>query len=279
MSVNQIALVSLTDQLTASDLSKTASALQKQIIRDIGPIWNINATIDSFPDLNSVPTGYWIINIVEPETITDPRFEGFHLSDTNNQPYALVKNDSSWQLTCSHEMCEMLVDPSGNKMVAGDSIQEDQGRVNYLVEVCDPSESADFAYTINGIMMSDFYTPAYFDPIKNPSVRYSFTGAITEPKQVLKGGYLSWNDPVGNRWYRADYYSDSLQITDITDEIQNQQGAFRSRIDRVTKNPDKHKNFEAAYLHHQKRNEQLALSDKAYQQNFIKEISKYITLK
>ena len=68
-------------------------------------------------------------------------------------------------------------------------------RVNYLVEVCDPSEAAEHAYSCNGILVSDFYTPNYFDPVKAGGVRYSFTGAITEPLQVLLGGYLSWQDP------------------------------------------------------------------------------------
>jgi hypothetical protein len=45
----------------------------------------------------------------------------------------------------------MLVDPSGNRLVAGDSPKTDQGRVSFLVEVCDPSEAADFAYSANGV--------------------------------------------------------------------------------------------------------------------------------
>ena len=43
--------------------------------------------------------------------------------------------------------------------------------------------------------MSDFYTPRFFDPLVAPGVRYSFTGALTEPRQVLRGGYLSWARP------------------------------------------------------------------------------------
>src|ERR1700740_3405471 len=33
-------------------------------------------------------------------------------------------------------------------------------------------------------------------------VRYSFTGAITQPRQVLRGGYLSWKDSVSGHWWQ-----------------------------------------------------------------------------
>jgi hypothetical protein len=33
-------------------------------------------------------------------------------------------------------------------------------------------------------------------------VRYSFTGAITEPRQVLQGGYLSWQDPISKHFFQ-----------------------------------------------------------------------------
>ena len=57
----------------------------------------------------------------------------------------------------------MLVDPFGDKLKAGDSPKADQGRVLFLVEVSDPSEAKEFAYTVNGVLVSDFYTPSFFD--------------------------------------------------------------------------------------------------------------------
>jgi hypothetical protein len=76
-----------------------------------------------------------------------------------------------------------------------------------LVEVCDPSEDTPFAYRVNGIVVSDFYTPHYFDPAAATGVRYSFTGAIKAPRQVLKGGYLSWHDPVSDHWFQSTFFS------------------------------------------------------------------------
>jgi hypothetical protein len=94
----------------------------------------------------------------------------------------------------SHEVLEMLVDPQGNLTRPGNSLKPQQGRVDYLVEVCDPCQSSQFAYTVNSVMVSDFYTPEYFDPLKSSAVRYSFSGQIRGPREVLDGGYLSWVD-------------------------------------------------------------------------------------
>jgi len=63
--------------------------------------------------------------------------------------------------------------------------------VQFLVEACDPSEATEFAYTANGILVSDFYSVRFFDPVAARGVRYSFTGAIRRPREVIRGGYLS----------------------------------------------------------------------------------------
>ena len=106
---------------------------------------------------------------------------------------------------------EMLVDPFGRRMVAGDVPQElGQGRVSYLVEVCDPCEFAAFAYSSNAIRVSDFYTPAYFDPVYADGVQYSFTGAVKGPRQVLNGGYLSWQER--GIWWQATKFDGDQQV-------------------------------------------------------------------
>lgn len=203
MLVRQLALVADTKKVSFSAVSRVSAALQKQVTRDLGPIWQLQATVDAFASLDEVPTGYWPMIITE-DDLGDAA--GIH-EDKEGQPFALIKFDNGWALTASHETCEMLVDPFGNRLIAGPSPKKGQGRVEFLVEVCDPSEDTPFAYRVNGIVVSDFYTPHYFDPVASTGVRYSFTGAIKAPRQVLKGGYLSWHDPVSDHWYQETFFS------------------------------------------------------------------------
>ncbi len=96
----------------------------------------------------------------------------------------------------------MLADPYGNRLVAAVHPLNRAKRVNYLLEVCDPCLAT--YYTVNGLPVSDFYTPRYFDPVRTESVRYSFTGAIEEPLQILPGGYLSWIDPLDSALHQLE---------------------------------------------------------------------------
>jgi hypothetical protein len=199
--IKQVALVSLSSRISSSTVMQISAALQKQATRDLAPIWDISATVDAFDKLGQVPVGTWPIII---GGNVPPGAGGFH-TDRNGQPLAIVRDFEDLDVlsqVCSHELLEMLVDPFGSRFVPGDSPMPTQGRVNFLVEVSDPSEAAEFGYTINNLLMSDFYTPRYFDAFQSNGTKYSFTGAITEPRQVLQGGYLSWQDPITKHFFQ-----------------------------------------------------------------------------
>lgn len=228
--LQQLALVSEVPDISPSRLARAGAAFQKQVMRDFRPLWNVLATVDAFPSLDDVPIGYW--PIIVRDDIGFSGAAGIHLDD-DGQPFALVQFSNAWTLTATHEILEMIADPFGNRVVAGDSVKPGQGRVEYLVEVCDPSEAAAFSYRVNGVMVSDFYTPSYFDPLPAPGVRYSFTGAITKPRQVLKGGYLSWHDPVTNHWFQETFLSGSQpKFRDLG--VLSAAASLRSQIDRLT---------------------------------------------
>jgi hypothetical protein len=233
--VRQLALVSDSNQIPNSDVLKVSAALQKQATRDLAPIWDVSATVDPFEKLEDVPAGYWSMIVMDNINVSGAA--GIH-EDRNGQPFALITASSdldTWSLTASHEAFEMLIDPFGNRVVAGDSPKPDQGRASFLVEVCDPCEAADFAYSVNGVLVSDFYTPNYFDPVAAPGVRYSYTGALTAPRQVLRGGYLSWQDADSGHWWQEVWFdSDQPTFRDLGPIDQKQSGNVRAFIDRDT---------------------------------------------
>jgi hypothetical protein len=217
-----VALISLTQKVSTKSLMVAAAALQKQVTRDFSPVWGLPATVDAFEDLSSVPSDYYhLIVFGDPEELRGRieadigelpalqlidafegrRLQGIHLNAFTRQPFALVAAvDDSWTVGASHELLELLADPFGNRLIAAAHPTKPDQRVKYLLEVCDPCQSV--SYTVNGVRVSDFYTPEYFEPVRAGASRYSYTGALEYPLQILDGGYLSWIDPRDSGLYQ-----------------------------------------------------------------------------
>src|SRR5262249_5510693 len=109
-----------------------------------------------------------------------------------------------------------------------------QGRVEFLVEAADPCGDPRFAYTCDGVRVSDFCTPRFFDPVAVPGVQYSLTGALTKPRYVLPGGYLTWHDPVADQWWQLTWSDGNQPQTGQIQAVDITHGCIRARIDRLT---------------------------------------------
>jgi len=198
MSLIQVGLVDKTKAIDPELMQAVAAALTIQVTRDLPQFWNVQATVTYEPNASKIPAGVWPVFLVK---TLPPGEGGFHL-DQHNQPYAKViasPASDEWTIDASHETLEMLVDPNGNRLQPSTSIQIENGKIvdgtgqfGYLVEACDPCEADNFAYPIQGVAVSDFLTPHFYDAVVTPGTRYSFTGAIKAPRQILPGGYISW---------------------------------------------------------------------------------------
>jgi hypothetical protein len=202
----RVGLVDTTGALDATLVQAVAAALNTQVTRDLAQFWNVQATVEYLPNARKIPAGVWPVRLVKR---LPPGEGGFHL-DRHNQPYAEViatPEDATWSIDASHEILEMLVDPSGNRLqssvaieIVDGKIQDGTGTSNYLVEACDPCEANAYAYAIQGVLVSDFITPRFYDSIATPGTRYSFTGAIKAPRQILPGGYVTWVNLETDEW-------------------------------------------------------------------------------
>jgi len=200
----KIGLVDMTGEVDAQTMTAVAAALNIQVTRDLPQYWSVNATVAYLPNHHRIPQGVWPIQLVK----TLPPGEGGYHMTRNKQPYAKViytPGSEEWSVDASHELIEMLVDPFGSRLqtstsiqIVGDAIVDGDGKFEYLVEACDPCEADPYTYTIDGISVSDFITPHFYDLSPTPGSRYSFTGAIQRPRQILPGGYISWVDPQTN---------------------------------------------------------------------------------
>jgi hypothetical protein len=192
----EFALASLTPGVPFPTLVTIARAVTLQIQDHVRPIWGVEGTVKPWRHIRQAP------DHACPVLISD-RFGfpslGVHLND-NGRAFALIKPNSNLSANVSHEILEILVDPMGDRTVAGPSLKPGEGPVEYLVEICDPPEAR--SYKHDGVEVSDFCTPRYYDARAEPGVAYSYKRFITRPLEVLPEGYLTWRNPADGVWWQ-----------------------------------------------------------------------------
>ena len=254
--IDHVALVSLTSDVPTRALLQVAAAVQKQVTRDFWPTWGLPATVDAFEDLSSVPSDYHQVALfgdpaelvgrlefaIGPQNATRliaqfdrDQLQGIHLNEFTRQPFALVALSENWSVTASHEILELIADPYGNRLVAAAVPGDPDRRVNYLLEVCDPCQSV--WYPVNGVPVSDFLTPRYFDPVRLDGTRYSFTGELEYPLHILDGGYVTWIDPRDSGLYQLRAgESGPVLLVDVAD-LARSSAPLRSVVDSNPQTP------------------------------------------
>lgn len=175
-------------------LAELAQVLQQQVIGDVAPIWGVSGVVTAFPEAKQVPGDHLPVIIVSADALPTKR-RTFHML-AGGVPAALVAYDDEWTVAASHELIEMLCDPSGIRTIPGPSLHAEQGLVDYLMEVCDPCEGS--TYEIDGLKVSDFVTPQYYGLPSQSGNRYSFTGRLSGPLDLHQGGYITWRTEHGD---------------------------------------------------------------------------------
>ncbi len=217
----RVGLADTTGSVDNQTMAAAAAALNIQVTRDVPKFWNVDASVEYLTDPHSIPQGVWPVFIVEE---LPPGEGGFHMT-RHNQPYAKIvatPGSDEWTVDASHETIEMLVDPNGNRLqtataiqIADDKIVDGVGKFEYLVEACDPCEADASTYTINGIRVSDFITPDFYDPSPSTAVQYSFNGTLTKPRQILPGGYISFVDPNSSELQQILWLGPKPELRDL----------------------------------------------------------------
>lgn len=91
-----------------------------------------------------------------------------------------------WTLTFSHELLETLADPRATSVL---------GTADYEVEICDPVQYD--AYEIDGVVVSNFVTPAWFNDshkgvvsaaASSPTDSYDYAGQLSSAGGRTPGG-------------------------------------------------------------------------------------------
>jgi len=166
------------------DLGALVAAMQTYVDKYVAPIWGTPAKLVKTTDFQK---GAWAMVFLD--DADQPGALAYHDLTPDGLPEAKVfvkttlDNHDLVSVSASHELVEMLVDPAINLMTTGPD-----PKVIYAYESADPVEALSFE--VDGIPMSDFVHPAYFENFHKPgSVPFDHLGKVTKPFEILSGGY------------------------------------------------------------------------------------------
>jgi hypothetical protein len=207
----------------ASDAAARAmvGAVQTQIQRDFAAAWNITADLVFFTGGQQVPKDMWQVGLFD--NADQAGALGYHDVTRDGLPLGKVfarttlVDGGKISVTLSHEVLEMLADPDINLTAFVES-PSGGGRL-YAYEVCDAVEADVLGYEVDGITVSDFVTPAWFQSFrKKGSTDFSFRKHVNHPFALAAGGYIGYYDVAGGSGWQ--------QLTP------NQKPALRARAPR-----------------------------------------------
>lgn len=193
--------------LTDAEAEAVCAALQIQVGRDFSPHWNTMANLTFIGAKDTPNPAHWWLTFLD--NSDEAGALGYHEMTSAGLPLGkafmlTTKKDGGLPSVCaSHELLEMLADPYIDRSVANQT-SNTVGRL-YALEVCDACEDDQFGYDINGVTVSDFVYPTWFQGWRpnhggHDNVQFDHQNKITGPFQLLTGGYIGILDFNGGGW-------------------------------------------------------------------------------
>jgi hypothetical protein len=203
MALPVVAISNASTCLNDKQVEAVLPALQKQVSDDFKAYWEQDCTLSFLPNSQPLTDGWW--QIVVTDNPDQAGALGYHEMTSHGTPLGKVfakldlDSGSSWTVTLSHELLEMLADPWINWCAMGSDSKV------YALEVCDAVEADDLGYEIDGVLVSDFVTPAWYEP--TCADRLDFKQHISKELELARGGYISVLDPTTG-WTQIDAKGD-----------------------------------------------------------------------
>jgi Calcineurin-like phosphoesterase len=176
-----------------AEVQAAVAALQRQVSEHFAPAWGVDATLSFVAGgAKPLPGNWWLVILDDSD---QAGALGYH--DLTDEAMLLGKvfvktaRDASvrWTVTASHELLELLADPAINLTVCA---TENNNLVLYAYEICDPCQADEFGYAIDGVAVSDFLFPSWFETFHRAgAVPLDYCGRVGAPFAILPGGYAN----------------------------------------------------------------------------------------
>jgi hypothetical protein len=207
----QLTIANISTQIDDTTFSDTVAAIGLQVSKDFQPEWNTSATLLATkldltgPQVNLNTATDAVIYVgdssADPTTGVSGAY-GYHSDNYGHIPYGFIYLDvctqygEAWSCTLSHEVLELLADPTAVLTVTGPAPQSPGDSVYYDLEVCDPTQGD--TYLSNGIKVSNFVNKSYFGMVGGSASSTNFLNLALQPFGVRTGGYLQYEDSAGS---------------------------------------------------------------------------------
>jgi len=123
MSMPMIAVTNASTCLTDSQVEAVLPAIQKQVTDDFRAYWDLDRTLIFLSSSQPLARGWWQIALLD--NPDQSGVLGYHEMSSQGTPLGKVfakldiSNGTSWTVTLSHELLEMLADPWTNWCAVG----------------------------------------------------------------------------------------------------------------------------------------------------------------
>jgi hypothetical protein len=165
-------------------MDKLTSALQKCFDQHFLPVWGYPVKL--YNTKVAKPTD-WRLVYLDDADAADAL--GYHDLTDEGQPISKIfvkttlADHELVSVTACHELFEMVIDPIANLWA------EAADGTEYAYEMCDAVEEDTFL--VDGIEMSNFLHPAWFEPFKHPpGTIFDHLGLLKKPFTMTRGGYV-----------------------------------------------------------------------------------------
>src|SRR5580692_9534483 len=212
----QISVINESTILTDAEVVPVVAALQKQVTNDFRPVWGTDAELTIVPKGTQPPSANWWLVMLDDSDQANAL--GYHDLTTEGLPIGKVfaasdlKAGTSWTVTASHELLEMLGDPNINLTVFVEN--NNTAGILYAYEVCDACEDDSFGYQIDNVLLSDFVYPSWFEGFRTEgSTQFDRMNKIQNPFQLLVNGYIGiFNVITGGGWQQQTAQKRSTDV-------------------------------------------------------------------
>jgi hypothetical protein len=200
----QISVINESTVLADNDVEPVVAALQRQVADDFCPVWATNAELKIVPKSTQPPSGSWWLVLLDDTDQANAL--GYHDLTSEGLPIGKafagsdLKAGTSWTVTASHELLEMLGDPNINLTVFVQN--SNTAGILYAYEVCDACEDDSLGYKVDNVLVSDFVYPAWFESFRTEgSTQFDRLNKIRNPFELMPGGYIGvFNVGSGGGW-------------------------------------------------------------------------------